>query len=138
MHIDHVGIVVKSLTAAISQWKDLFGYEQQTEAVLNTRQKVRIVFMVKDGSLPIKLVEPEDKTSPVYRFAQKGGGLHHLCFRCGDVEQEVEMMRNKGVRILAEPQPGEGFNNEKIAFVYAGKGLNIELIDTETRAALFR
>ena len=39
------------------------------------------------------------------------------------------------LRVLAQPQPGEAFENERIAFVYAGDGLNVELIDTERRAA---
>jgi methylmalonyl-CoA/ethylmalonyl-CoA epimerase len=38
------------------------------------------------------------------------------------------------LRILTPPQPGEAFEDEKIAFVYAGDGLSIELIDTDKRA----
>ena len=38
--------------------------------------------------------------------------------------------------VLAAPQPGEAFDNEPIAFVYAGQGLNVELIATDRKAAL--
>jgi hypothetical protein len=38
------------------------------------------------------------------------------------------------VRLLQGPEPGEAFDNRKIAFVYAGDGLNVELIDTDLRA----
>jgi methylmalonyl-CoA/ethylmalonyl-CoA epimerase len=136
MIIDHVGIAVKSLEAGIEHWKIVFGYRQKTEIVTNTRQKVRVVFLVKDNSLPVKLIEPTDSSSSVYAFAQRGGGLHHLCFRCDNVENEIERLIELDLRVLSQPQPGEAFNNEKIAFIFAKQGLNIELIDTDKRAKM--
>lgn len=134
MVIDHVGVAVKSIEGAIARWETVFGYRQQTEVVTNTRQQVNVVFLAKPGSLAVKLVEPTDRTSPVYALAQRGGGLHHLCFKCAGVDDEVARLATLGLRILSAPQPGEAFENAKIAFVYAGDGLNVELIDTDRRA----
>lgn len=134
MIIDHIGIAVKSIEEAIRHWEIVFGYKQMTGTVLNTRQKVRVVFLEKEGSIDIKLIEPADETSPIYEFAKRGGGIHHLCFKCNDLKLSLEQMRNQGLRILAVPQPGEAFENENIAFVFAKHGLNIELIDTDKRA----
>ena len=107
MHIDHIGIVVKSIAKGIEYWQKVFGYDQYTEIVENTRQKVRVVFLHKKDSLTVKLVEPVDEDSSVYRFSRKGGGLHHLCFKCDNVGTEVSNMVEMGLRILAPPQPGE-------------------------------
>jgi methylmalonyl-CoA/ethylmalonyl-CoA epimerase len=137
MIIDHVGIAVRSIERSIEHWQTVFGYEQATEIVTNTRQKVRVVFLVKPGSLQVKLIEPTDPTSPIHALAQRGGGLHHLCFRCESVDTEVARLEGLGLRIIAPAQPGEAFEDEKIAFVYAGDGLSIELIDTDKRAVLF-
>ncbi len=134
MILDHVGIAVRSIERSVEHWAEVFGYEQATEIVLNTRQKVRVVFLAKPGSLQIKLIEPTDPTSPVHAFTQRGGGLHHLCFRCDSVDAEVARLVALGLRVLAPPEPGEAFENELIAFVYAGDGLNVELIDTVRRA----
>lgn len=134
MIIDHVGIVVKSIEKGLKLWTSIFGYQQTTEIITNTRQKVKVVFLNKENSVEIKLIEPTESTSPVYTLAQRGGGLHHLCFKCDDVETELDNLRGQGLRILTQPQPGEAFQNEKIAFIFAGQGLNIELIDTEKRA----
>jgi methylmalonyl-CoA/ethylmalonyl-CoA epimerase len=136
MVVDHIGIAVKSLEEGIKHWENIFGYRQATEIVTNTRQKVRVVFLSKHNSIDIKLIEPIDETSPVYNFCRKGGGLHHLCFKCADIKNELDLMKSKGLRILAPPQPGEAFENENIAFVFAKQGLNIELIDTEKRAGI--
>ena len=134
MILDHVGIAVRSIERSVEHWAAVFGYDQSTEIVLNTRQKVRVVFLAKHGSLQIKLIEPIDPTSPIHAFTQRGGGLHHLCFRCESVDAEVARLVALGLRILAPPEPGEAFENEMIAFVYAGDGLNVELIDTMRRA----
>jgi len=136
MVIDHIGVVVLRIDDGLKQWTTLFGYSQMTEPVTNTRQKVRVVFVGKEGSCTVKLIEPTDESSSVYRFAQKGGGLHHLCFKCDNIDAAVERFRALGLRVLSEPQPGEAFEGKKIAFVFAKQGLNIELIDTEKKAKL--
>jgi len=134
MVIDHIGLVVKRLEEGIAQWTTLFGYIPITEKVANTRQEVNVVFLAKKDSCLIKLIEPADERSPVYQFALKGGGLHHICFRCTDLAAGIEQLKKKGMRVIAEPQPGEAFENEKIAFLYGRPGLNIELIDTDKKA----
>jgi len=135
MVIDHIGIVVQSLEPAIEQWEQVFGYQQSSSIVINTRQKVRVVFLSKPGSLAIKLIAPSESTSPIYAFARRGGGLHHLCFRCGDLTSELPMLQAKGARLIVPPQPGEAFKNNDIAFLLAGN-LNIELIDTSEKEGL--
>ena len=134
MVIDHIGIVVKSIEKGIEQWENLFGYRKMTEPVVNSREKVKVVFMSKDYSITIKLVEPVDETSAVYRFAMRGGGIHHICFKCGDLASELQRLNELGLRILKKPLPGEAFENENIAFLFAKNNLNIELIDTDKKA----
>jgi len=136
MVLDHIGVVVPSLERGILHWREYFGYAQSTGIVTNRSQKVRVVFLSKEGSLAVKLVEPTEPSSPVARFAQKGGGLHHLCFRCQNLEFEIPFLRSKGARFLVPPEPGEAFNNKKIAFFLGPDNLNCELIDTTEKASL--
>jgi len=138
MMIDHIGIVVKSIEKGIQHWQNVFKYRKMTEVVINSRQKVKVVFLCKENSLTVKLIEPLDNTSPVHRFAMKGGGLHHLCFKCNDMSKELKRLDEIGLRLLAPPQPGEAFGNENIAFVYANHGLNIELIETDIKAKIIQ
>jgi len=134
MIIDHIGIVVRSIEKGIEQWEKHFGYQQMTEIVENTRQKVNVVFMSKKNSLTINLIAPTDKSSPVFEVARKGAGLHHLCFKCDDMNTEIERLSSEKLRLLTPPEPGEAFENENIAFFSGKQGLNIELIDTDKRA----
>jgi len=134
MIIDHIGIVVKSIEEGIKHWETCFGYYQATEVVTNTRQRVHVVFMEKENSMAVKLVAPVDDRSPVSVFARRGGGLHHLCFRCSSISQELLRLNALGAHTLSPSQPGEAFENEDIAFVFCKMGLNVELIETDKRA----
>jgi len=134
MVIDHIGMVVRSIEKGIEHWESVFRYRKMTEVVINSKQKVKVVFLCKPQSLTVKLIEPVDETSAVYRFAMKGGGLHHLCFKCDDLNLEIQRLKEMGLRIITPPESGEAFENQNIAFVYANFGLNIELIDTELKS----
>lgn len=128
--IDHIGIVVGSLETAISQWETLFGYTLSSDIITNTRQKVKVAFLSKDQSLTVKLVAPAEPASPVAPLARRGGGMHHLCFRCGDLGAEIPILQRKGARLTVPPEPGEAFCNHEIAFFSIENNLNVELIDT--------
>ena len=134
MIIDHIGIAVKSIEQGIEHWQNIFGYYQATDIVINTRQKVKVAFMEKPGSLAVKLISPSDETSPLHKFLAKGEGMHHICFKCESLDKQLNELKSKGLRITAPPQPGEAFDNDKIAFIFAKMGLNIEVIDTDKRA----
>lgn len=114
-------------------WQKTFAYKQMTQPVVNTRQKVRVVFLQKEGSLPVKLVEPTDPESAVFSLAARGGGFHHVCFRTDNMEKVLRHIEQEGGRILVAPEPGEAFENEPIAFVYM-HGLPTEIITTEKKA----
>ena len=134
--VDHVGIVVRNIEKGIELWEQNFGYRQLTEVVLNTRQQVKVVFLEKKDSVQIKLIEPSSPESPIAARARAGGGLHHLCFRSADMARTLQEFESQGMRVITQPQPGEAFNNEDIAFVFAGQGLNIEVVETTERAKL--
>jgi methylmalonyl-CoA/ethylmalonyl-CoA epimerase len=135
MNIDHIGIVVRDMQKSIEYWKQVFHYTQMTDMVVNTRQKVKVVFMHKEGSLTVKLIEPVDETSTIFAFSRKGGGLHHLCFKCDDLNSQLKELTDRGLRVLTPPAPGEAFDNEPIAFLMTSQGLNIELTATDKRAS---
>ena len=136
MVVDHIAFVVPSIEQGILQWRRDFGYEQMTEPVENSRQKVKVVFLRKAGSVVVKLVEPCGEASPVFRVAARGGGIHHVCFRCEELKPTLDKLVADGARVLAAPQPGEAFESEDIAFLFCRNGLNIELIETDRKARL--
>lgn len=138
MIIDHICFAVKDLDAAIVHWTRAFEYEQMTGIVTNTRQQVKVVFLSKAESVTIKLIEPLEENESVMTFVKRGGGFHHLCFKCDDLDQQIGELNEKGLITLVPPQPGEAFENENIAFMLTRFGVNIELIDTDRKALIVK
>jgi len=136
MKLDHICFAVKNINEGILYWEDVFGYRQMTDVINNTLQKVKVVFLSKEDSLLIKLIEPHLDNLALINFVNRGGGFHHLCFRVEDMEAQLKDLKGKGLLTLVPPQPGEAFNNHDIAFLLARYGLNIELIDTDEKAGL--
>ena len=137
MIIDHICFAVSNLDEEISYWEQVFGYKQMSSIIENSRQKVKVTFLKKEGSILVKLIEPLETNAALINFVKRGGGFHHLCFRCDNIDKKMAELTNKGLLTLVNPQPGEAFGNHNIAFLLARNGLNIELIDTDEKAAIF-
>jgi methylmalonyl-CoA/ethylmalonyl-CoA epimerase len=136
MRIDHICFAVKDIKEGISYWENVFGYSQMTEIIENSLQKVNVTFLRKNDSILIKLIEPVEGNQSLSNYVNKGGGFHHICFKCDNVEEQVDELTKKGLITLVRPQPGEAFNNHDIAFLLARHGLNIEVIDTDEKAGV--
>lgn len=136
MKIDHICFAVKNLDDGIAYWEEIFGYRQMTQIVENSLQKVKVVFLSKEESITVKLIEPVEGNQSLLNFVNRGGGFHHTCFKCSDMNAKIDELTGKGLLKLVPPQPGEAFNNHNIAFLHARYGMNIELIDTDEKAGL--
>ena len=136
MQVDHICFAVKNLEEGIAYWIEVFGYTQKTSIVVNSRQRVRVVFLSLEGSVLVKLIEPMSGNTSLQNYVDSGGGFHHLCYRCEDLSLTMAELRGKGLLTLQSPQPGEAFNNHEIAFLLARNGIRIELIDTDEKAGI--
>ncbi|MDY0100044.1 MAG: VOC family protein [Bacteroidales bacterium] len=136
MTIDHICFAVRNLQEGIDYWNNVFGYRQMTEIITNSLQKVKVTFLQKEGSILIKLIEPLETNQSLVNFVNRGGGFHHICFRCSDMNGKIDELTSKGLLKLVPPQPGEAFNNHNIAFLLGKYGMNIELIDTDIKAGI--
>jgi methylmalonyl-CoA/ethylmalonyl-CoA epimerase len=136
MVIDHICFAVRDTKEAVTYWEDIFGYSQMTRTVDNINEKVKVTFLSKKDSITIKLIEPWDDNQSLLNFVRREGAFHHICFRCTSIDEKINELTGKGLRVLAKPRPGEAFNNHNIAFLLAKYGLNIELIDTDEKAEM--
>lgn len=136
MKLDHICFAVKNIEEGISYWESVFGYRQMTDTVINTLQKVKVVFLSKEESLLIKLIEPLLDNQSLINFVNRGGGFHHICFRVDEMADTMKELNGKGLLTLVPPQPGEAFNNNDIAFLLAKYGINVEIIDTDEKAGI--
>ncbi|HXW91955.1 MAG TPA: methylmalonyl-CoA epimerase [Terriglobales bacterium] len=128
--IDHLGIAVKSLSAAKSIYQKL-GLSISGEEVVAAEQ-VRLV-MVSLGESRLELLEPTSETSTIAKFiARRGEGLHHVCLRVPDLAAVVERLTREGVRLASE-EIKVGAGGHRYIFVHpsSAAGVLLELVESD-------
>ncbi|MCF7550348.1 methylmalonyl-CoA epimerase [Pseudonocardia sp. WMMC193] len=133
--IDHVGIAVADLDAAVAWYADVFGLVNTHEEV-NEEQGVREAMLAAPGADPatstrIQLLAPLRPDSTIAKFLDRNGpGLQQLAYRVTDVEAAMAALTAKGLRLLY-PEPRRGTANSRINFIHpkdAG-GVLVELVE---------
>jgi methylmalonyl-CoA/ethylmalonyl-CoA epimerase len=94
-------------------------------------QQVRVTFLqpASAGEAAIELVEPKVDISPVSRFLERGGGLHHLCYEVDDLEEALKLARTRGGLVVKQPLPAVAFKGRRIAWVVTRNRLVIEYLE---------
>ncbi|HOG79241.1 MAG TPA: methylmalonyl-CoA epimerase, partial [Anaerolineaceae bacterium] len=99
--INHVAIAVPEVDAALTFWRDAMGLAvDHIEDVPS--QKATVVF-IPVGESEVELVRPTSDDTGVAKFlAERGGGMHHLCFEVDDIDGMLTQLKEKGVRLINE------------------------------------
>lgn len=125
--IDHLGIAVKSIDAGKNFWTDVLGLEfEGTETV--EAQKVTTAFLPV-GESEVELLESTAPDGPVAKYIEKKGeGVQHVAFRVENIEEALQELKDKGIRLIDET-PRMGAGGAKIAFLHpkATAGVLVEL-----------
>jgi methylmalonyl-CoA/ethylmalonyl-CoA epimerase len=132
--IDHVGIAVPDLDAAIEFYRDTFGLDVTHEEV-NEEQGVREAMLRATGDTgtgaALQLLAPLRPDSTIAKFLDRSGpGLQQLAYRVTDVDAAATALRAKGMRLLYD-QARHGTANSRVNFVHpkdAG-GVLVELVE---------
>jgi LAO/AO transport system kinase len=127
LHIDHLGIAVKSIDAALGFYTGQLGMEVALRETV-AQEKVRAAMLPAGGSR-LELLEPTEPDSVIGRYLEKRGeGLHHVALRVPDLAVAVQRLKAGGARILNEPQRGAG--GHEYCFVHPSStgGVLLELI----------
>jgi methylmalonyl-CoA/ethylmalonyl-CoA epimerase len=137
--IDHVGIAVADLDAAITWYHDHLGMILVHEEV-NDDQGIREAMIAAPGApggtAQIQLMAPIDDSSAIAKFLDKRGpGIQQMAVRVSDLDSLSERLRAQGVRLVYDA-PRRGTANSRINFIHpkdAG-GVLIELVDSAPQA----
>jgi methylmalonyl-CoA epimerase len=114
--IDHVGIAVPDLDAALETYRDRLGigpvYREQVD-----EQGVDAA-LLDLGENHVELIAPLGPETTVARFIEsRGAGLHHVAYQVADIDAELERLRGEGMRLIDE-QPRIGIRGSRVAFVH--------------------
>jgi methylmalonyl-CoA epimerase len=125
--LDHVGIAVQDVAAALSFYRDALGLEIEAPEEVSS-QRVRAHFIPVGGS-SLELLEATAPNSPIRSFLDKRGpGLHHITLRVDDIHAAVAHLKARGLKLVDE-QPRPGAEGSLVAFIHpsAAHGVLVEL-----------
>ncbi|MGZ4594197.1 MAG: methylmalonyl-CoA epimerase [Actinomycetes bacterium] len=129
--IDHVGLAVHDLDAAIAFYETTFGLHVVHQEV-NEEQGVREAMLaVGDSGSCIQLLAPLTPESTIAKFLDRSGeGIQQVAYGVDDIDATCVELRSRGVRLLYD-QPRRGTAGSRINFVHpkdAG-GVLVELVE---------
>lgn len=116
--LNHVGIAVPDLAAAVERYRALFGVEAGDTQTL-AQHGVRVAF-VELPNARIELIEPFGENSPLRSFLAKhpDGGLHHVCYEVHDLEAAAASLQAQGLRVLGDGKPRRGAAGNPVIFLH--------------------
>jgi methylmalonyl-CoA/ethylmalonyl-CoA epimerase len=128
LDIDHVGIAVGDLDAAVERYRRTLGVEPTHRELVVDQGVEEVLFAV--GTSFIQLLGALGPDTPVGSFlAKRGPGVHHLAYRVEDVAATLSGLRDEGIRPIDEV-PRRGSRDTLIAFVHPKdmEGVLVELV----------
>ena len=114
--IDHVGVAVDDLDAALALYEGTFGMRVAHRETV-TEQGVDAV-LLDVGDTHVELLSPLGPDTPVGKFLErKGPGLHHVAYRVADIDAALAKLRDDGVELI-DAEPRTGIRNSRVAFIH--------------------
>lgn len=121
--IDHVGIVVNDLNAALATYERNFDLKEDT-----SRGGDVPVFAIKNAFVPIggtdlEFFQPTSDEGPVAKFVtERGEGLYMMSIEVDDLAGAIAHLRGLGARV------GDPINGLAFVSMKATHGVNLQLI----------
>jgi methylmalonyl-CoA/ethylmalonyl-CoA epimerase len=128
LDIDHVGIAVRDLEAAVEEYRAALGVEPVHRESVPDQGVEEVLFLA--GSSYIQLLAALGPDTPVGKFLdRRGEGVHHVGYRVADVSAVLMRLRSAGIPLVDEaPRPGS--RGTEVAFVHPRgfRGVLVELV----------
>jgi methylmalonyl-CoA/ethylmalonyl-CoA epimerase len=131
--IDHIGVAVADLDAAIAMHRDTYGMPLVHRETIEAQGVEAVLLDVGDSH--VELLAPLADDTPVGRYlAGRGPGLHHVAYRVHDVAAALGELRAAGLRLIDEA-PRAGIRGTQVAFLHPSTagGVLTELVQPPAR-----
>jgi methylmalonyl-CoA epimerase len=126
--VDHVGIAVADLEAAVEHYRKAFGVEPVHRETVADQGVEEVLFKV--GTSYIQLLAATGPDTPVGKFlAKRGEGVHHIGYRVDDIREVLTHLKELGTPLVdQEPRPGSRGTTVAFAHPKGFGGVLVELV----------
>ena len=128
--IDHVGVAVSDLEAAIALYQGTFGMSLVHREVVESQGVEAVLLDIGDGH--VELLRPLGPETPVGKFIERrGDGLHHVAYRVGDIDGALAGLRDAGIELI-DQEARVGIRGSRVAFLHprATGGVLTEIVES--------
>jgi len=113
--IDHTGVAVEDLEAAIAHYRDVLKLPLVHRETVTGQGVEAVLFEIGDSH--VELIAPLGPETAVARFlGKRGPGLHHVAYRVDDIGAALATLTAAGVRLL-DATPRVGIRGSRVAFL---------------------
>jgi methylmalonyl-CoA/ethylmalonyl-CoA epimerase len=114
--IDHVGIAVEDIDAAIALYDQQYDLELVHREIVEEQGVEAVLLDV--GENHIELIAPLGPETTVAKFIAKNGpGMHHVAYQVEDIEAEIARLTASGIRMI-DREPRTGIRGSRVAFLH--------------------
>jgi methylmalonyl-CoA/ethylmalonyl-CoA epimerase len=114
--IDHIGVAVEDIDAAIELYRDGFGMELAHRETVESQGVEAVLLDVGDGH--VELLAPLGSDTPVGKYmAKNGAGLHHVAYAVDDIDAALEKIATAGLQLI-DSTPRVGIRDSRVAFLH--------------------
>ena len=114
--IDHIGVAVEDIDAAIELYRDSFGMELAHRETVESQGVEAVLLDVGDGH--VELLAPLGPDTPVGKYmAKNGAGLHHVAYAVEDIDAALDKIAAAGVQLI-DSEPRVGIRDSRVAFLH--------------------
>ena len=127
----HIGFVVSSIDKTVEGLATSLEARWDGVVVHDPAQKVRVTFLESGNRADplFELIEPAAEDSPVHLAAERGGGVHHVCYLVDSLDAQLERCRSQRALLVRRSTPAAAFGGRCIAWVYTRNKLLIEYLE---------
>jgi methylmalonyl-CoA epimerase len=109
--VDHVVVAVKDLDAAVGRYETLYGTSVSDRSEAAQAGMKMAFFRFADSY--VELVSNLGEGGPIAkRLEERGEGVHLIAMKVDDLEKAVAELREKGVRLVGDPGPGNPIHGQ--------------------------
>jgi methylmalonyl-CoA/ethylmalonyl-CoA epimerase len=137
LNFHHIGYAVNSIEPIAAAYVSRYGYELVTPIIHDPLQTAFVQFLsLRGDSAYLEFVAPDGPESKLANAVKRGGGLNHLCYICGQLDEAISRLEQNGMRLISEPKPGLAFAGRRICWLLGDDRLPIELVERRSSADL--
>jgi len=128
--LHHVGYTVKEIEPLAALYVERFGYEVASPVIHDPLQTAWVQFLRIPGNPAyLEFVAPDGPASVLTNAVAKGGGLHHLCYISGPLEETIAHLRASQMILISEPKPAVAFDRRRICWLMGRDRSPVELVE---------